>query len=493
MLYCRVMSKFIILFLFVKIFKKNYICYAKYLNPKTNIQMKKLTILLFAILSINIAFAQTSQEIAKVYLRKARVAFEKKDSKEALRLFSKATKLIPNVTSPEIAKLGTSIFFELKKYKAAKMYAKMYFAVEENKTSDEYLNLLEKYVDIEEKIEQEKVRIQKEKEMKLLTAARKAQMDSLQVIWNKKSLELSIAADTIYPFDKFGIAIFKNNDTFGIINENGEVIVPADKYKDYRSFDGFTLLLDKKQPSHIYCYNSSAKKGFDFLPIADFNPVSTTYGVVTLPRANARVVMYPNNSYRAIVYDLNANKYVVEDKLEEKFQRMKREDKIDKFDGDKVRINKVWYHCGGDIGSGIFPLFDDLYKLAGFFCYIDGRVITPSEIGHIGISYENKNQAIKDGKTFWIVANGTKVEKPENKSGRYNGDTHIVRVASNLFQIQKEIDGVTTILYNDKKLKNSAFFIKEELEHLPAITLESIREKMKATQPTTSQDTSVVE
>ncbi len=441
--------------------------------------MKHFTILILTILSLNVAFAQTSQEIANVYLKKAQAAFDKNDNDEALRLFSKATKLIPNVTSPDVAKLGTAIFLRLKKYKAAKMYAKMYFAVEENKTSPEYLALLEKYVDIEEKIEAENARIQKEKEMKLLADAKKARMDSLLVVWKKKAMDVSIVADTVYPFDKFGIAVFERNHTFGIVNEEGQEIVPASKYKAYRSFDGFTLLLDKEQPSHIYCYNSSAKKGFEFKPIAEFNPVSTTYGEVTMPRGNARVVMYPNNSYRAAVYDLNANKYVVDDKVEAKFQRMKREDKIEKFDGEKIRIKRTWYHCGGDIGAGIYPLFNDGYKLVGFLCYIDGRVISANDINYIGYGYENKSQAIKGKESFWVVANGTKVEKPENKSGNYNGASQIVRAAENLYQIQKDIDGIATIIYNDKQLKNSQDFIKEELEHIPAITLESIREKMK--------------
>ncbi len=442
--------------------------------------MKRIYILFFAIFTINMAFAQTSQEIANVYLKKSKAAFEKNDCKEALRLFSKATKLIPKVTSPEVAQLGTAIFFKLKKYKAARMYAKIYFAVEENKTSEEYLALLEKYVDIEELIEQEVAKEKKEKEMHLLAAAQKARKDSLKVIWNKKSIELSIAADTIYPFDKFGNAIFENHKTFGIINENGQIIVPADTYKDYRSFDGFTLLLDKKRPSQIYCYNSSAKKGFKLKPITEFNNVSTTYGVVTLPRQNARVVMYPDNSYAPIIYDLNANKYVLEDKLEAKFKRLKQEDKIDKYDGNKIRVNKVWYFCGGDIGGGIYPLFDEKYNVTNFLCAVDGSLIAKSEINYLGIACKNKSQAIKETKTFWVVANGSKIEKPEDKSGNYDGTSKIVRVASNFFQIQKDIEGVKTIFYNDKKLKDSTFFIKDELEHLPAITLESIREKIKA-------------
>ena len=62
------------------------------------------------------------------------------------------------------------------------------------------------------------------------------------------------------------------------------------------------------------------------MPLSEFNALSTNYGKVMLPRANGRLVTYPNNSLQPLVYDLNERKVVKIANEEELFKNLKKAD-----------------------------------------------------------------------------------------------------------------------------------------------------------------------
>ena len=126
-------------------------------------------------------------------------------------------------------------------------------------------------------------------------------------------------------------------------------------------------------------------------------------------------------------------------------------------DGE-IRINKKWYSFGGHIGGGIHPLYSEKnYKTHSFLCSIDGKMLTAkSDYQFIGAFYKNKAQAIFNNKTTWINQNGTKVNAPKSESGKYIGNSKIVKKDKGVYQIMK--DG--NIILGTRKLEKLAEFLR---------------------------------
>mgnify|MGYP000176857225 CR=1 FL=1 len=234
--------------------------------------------LTIALLCIGLSsFGQSRSEIANVYIKRAQELIEKIEFKEANVQFEKAMKYTDSINTSDLAWLGAYIKFELKEYEAARDYAKKYFVLKKNKKSEEYMDLLETYVTIEEKlveIEEEKKRLELER---LRKEKEQRRLDSLEVVWKKKAASLSLQIDEIEVFNRFGSAIFKKGNYFGIIKDNGNILVDANKYQDIRSFDGYTLLLDKAEsPSRIYAFDHSSSQGHILPSPTSMNNISFT-------------------------------------------------------------------------------------------------------------------------------------------------------------------------------------------------------------------------
>ncbi len=422
--------------------------------------MKKLLLAFLCLMTFALANAQSNKEIANVYIKRSQESLNNLEIELSLEHFNKAMKYMDTITSSKVARLGTLIHYELRNFSEAKSFAKQYFLIAKNKKSEEYTEFLELFVNINEELEAqlkeekrlEEERIKKEKELR--------RIDSLKTVWVNKSKSLSLKLDTIYPFNKNNLAIFKRNNSYGIITDRGEILVEANEYKDALSFDSFIILKNKKQePTKIYCYNTTDKSGYLLPSPSDFNTLSTHYGQVMLPRGNGRFVAYPNNSYEPMVYDLNARKNVKIANKQDLFKNLKRNDVIDKYNKDEeVKINKVWYAFGGHLGGGIHPLyFNNGYQVHSFLCSVDGKVLNASSTyQYIGPFYNNKYQALKAGKTIWINQNGTKVSTPEDESGKYFGSVKVVKVEDGIYQLKEN----GFIVLKNEKLEKLADFLR---------------------------------
>ncbi|RCS26311.1 hypothetical protein DUT90_11105 [Polaribacter sp. WD7] len=422
--------------------------------------MKNLLFVLICLVAFTTISGQSKKDIANVYIKRSEESLGNLEIEESLDHFNKAMKYIDTITSHRIARLGTYIHFELDRFKEAQAYAKQYFLLAKNKKSEEYQDFLELFVNINEEIEtleqKEKqlalARLQKEKELR--------KIDSLKTMWRNKSEALSLKVDSIYTFNKDNLALFEAKGFFGVMSDRGEILVKADTYQDALHFDGFFILKNTKEaPTKIFAYINSSHSGYMLPSPSEFNALSTHYGKVMLPRGNGRLVTYPNNSYKPMVYDLNARKFVKVANEEELLKDLKRNDVIDKSNKDgEVKIAKEWYRFGGHLGGGIHPLYlPNQYKVNSFLCSIDGSVLNAnSTYQNIGFFYNNKSQAVKGNKTIWINQNGTKVTAPKDESGKYTGNSKVVKLENGKYQIMQG----QFIVLGGEKLEKQVDFLR---------------------------------
>lgn len=415
--------------------------------------MKKLLPLLFFFLFITSFFAQSDSDIANVYINRAtKVIEESIDFKEAKVLFDKALKYMDTIESAKLAKLGARIHFELEDYRTAKTYFQQYFNLVKNKKSEEYADQVSLFVTTNEEIEliEEEERIAEEERVKKEKELRK--IDSLKTVWSNAAKKLAIVADSIYSFNANNYALFSNKGKFGVLNDKAEILVEPTEFTFALNYDGFILLQNKeKDPTKIYYFNTNNGSG-NLLPIpSDFNPLSTHYGPVMLPRANGRLVTYPNNSFKPLVFDLNQNKIVRVANEEDVLDALKKNDRIRKYNKDgEVKIDKEWYKFGGHLGGGVHPLyFENNYKVHAYLCSIDGKVLfTSSDFDYIGAFYESRLQAIKGNKVYWINQNGTKVSDPKDAMALYTGNSKVIKTEEGVYKIFKDgkiIKGTETL------------------------------------------------
>mgnify|MGYP000159155367 CR=1 FL=1 len=122
-------------------------------------------------------------------------------------------------------------------------------------------------------------------------------------------------------------------------------------------------------------------------------------------------------------------------------------------------IKKEWYDFGGHLGGGIHPIYaKEGYRLEGFLCSIDGRVLYVSAgYQYLGAFYNNNLQTVKNDEVIWINQNGTKVSKVKDEYEDYSGDSKIVRLTDGNFQIMK--NGI--ILKGNQELEKMADFLRK--------------------------------
>lgn len=425
--------------------------------------MKKY-LLSFVLLFISVSFyGQTNKEIAGVYIRKAQKNYSNLEIDEANKNFSKAIKLLDTINKADIARLGTLIQFELKKYENAKNYAKYYFQLVKKKNTEDYTMLLDLYVTIEEELEKIEAERIKQENARLAREKEARRIDSLKTVWRKRADALTLNVKNIEAFNKNNVSIFKNEDFIGVVDHLGNVLVKADTYKAVRNYDGYFLLMNKEnEPTKIYSYNSHTKTG-ELLPsVSEFNILSTHYGNVMLPRGNGTIVTYPNNSLKAYVYNVNTKKFVTIADQKTLFKELKKNDKIDKYNKDgQVKIEKQYFDFGGHLGGGVYPLYLSDYSLYGFLCSLDGTVLKTNNYKGIGAFHNGKYHVINDGESYWVNQNGTKVSAAENESGNYKGNSKIVPLEKGGFQIHQKIDGYNYIIKGNEKLEFLEDFLRK--------------------------------
>ena len=424
-----------------------------------------LTILL---LTVGLLTAQSDQELADIYFKKSKNSFEKSELESSLKYFDKAEKLFDSISEPRLARLGTLIHNELANYEKAKSYAKHYFSISKNKNSSEYQELLGLYVDIQEKIEDEKIaeleRMIREKKTREENKIRKR--DSLKAIWITNSKRLSLEVDRIYELNEYSVALFKKDVNFGVLDDKGNILVKAEEYLFAKEYDAYILLLNSiAEPTKIYCYNSKTKEGFSLPNISVFNPTSTHYGHIMMPRANGIFVSYPNNSLEVLKFDLSSRKFIKIGNKEEYLKKLKKEKVIKSYKKDnEIKIGKLWYKFGGHLGGGIHPVYNIDKSIYGYLCSIDGTLLSFKDYNYIGSYFNKKAEVLNGNESYWINHNGTKVKAPKDESGKYSGNSKIIRLENKKYQFHHNDNGIESIILGNKAIETLSDFLTNHMD-----------------------------
>ena len=423
--------------------------------------MKKILLAFIMLISCTF-YAQSNQEKAEVYIKRANEKLETLMLEDALKDFNKAVKYLDTITNYKVAELGMLIHYELKNYRQSKKLASQYFILTQKIKPKNYKENVVFSVTLDEKIEEleaeekrlEEERIAKEKELR--------RIDSLKTVWKSSSNALSIIADSIYSFNKDNIGLFKKGNYFGIMSDKGVVLLEAENYKKAIMFDGYTILANKESnPTKIYCFSNKTKKGFVIPDVTELSALSSHYGKIMLPRGNGRVVMYPDNSLRALVYDITERKKINIANQRDLFKDLKRADAISKYNKDgEVKVKKEWYAFGGNLGGGIYPLYNTNFTVHGFLFSIAGENVSPSTTTNLGYFYNSKVEALKDGERVWLNQSGVEVDAPKDESGVYSGDSKVTRNTEGNYQIWQRINGKDYIILGDKKLEKLVDFLR---------------------------------
>ncbi|CAL2104906.1 conserved exported hypothetical protein [Tenacibaculum sp. 190524A02b] len=428
----------------------------------------KLSIVLF-LLSLTL-YGQTNEEIAGVYFKKAQKAIEAIDYKLAKANFDKGVSKLDTISNANIAELGTFIYYELKGFQKAKYYAKQFFTLFKNKSTDRYDQMLELYVEIEEEVLKKEEEEKKLLEEKLRKEKELRRIDSLKNVWKKKEEKFTLYLDTIFSFNSYGVALYKKDGWLGVIDDNGERLVEEKNYKDAVFFEGYLLLKNKvKEPSKIKVLKLQTKE--DFLlpkPSVFFDDIDN-YGVVTMPRGNGNLVMYMGKVLKTLIYDLEERKKIKADDIEGYLKKLKKNDKIDRFDDEdgkwSVKINKEWYVLGEALGGGVYSLYKEKEKNENesFFGYMftenkeeKAKLLAVSQTGFLSSFYKRALRSFgREEGDIWYSEKG-KEKKYEEENEGYKGKTKIKRLDKKRYQLIKE----GKVFIKEKTLEKIEDFLK---------------------------------
>jgi hypothetical protein len=423
----------------------------------------KFTLLIF-VLCVNLQFAQTNNEIANVYLNRAEVKYIEKDVSGALVLFDKAMKYIQEISESRVARIGMLLHYDIKDYQKAKIFSKQYFDLELNKTSDDYINMLEIYVNIDEALEAQRLNDLRIKQERLAQERKKQLIDSLKILWHKKSEALAFNADQIRPFNLNGVAEYSKDGKIGLLSDAGKTLFPHKGYEASLGNDTFKLLLNTaKEPTKIVAYNTKSKEHYELPNVVSFNLSSSHYG--TLVDTNTHLlVFYPDNSKDVIVYDL-AGKTALKEKISlERLKELKKMDAIDKYDDDEftVKINGDWYAIASHLGGGIYPLFTEDKTLHGYLLAANGTLLPQVNYNYVGYFSNGRALVQNANEQFWIDQNGVKYELPNDLVEDYQGSTTINKLEEGKYQLLKHNYGKKVIVLDGVELPILEDFIMME-------------------------------
>ncbi|MCK8481243.1 hypothetical protein [Psychroserpens algicola] len=425
--------------------------------------MKSLTTLLLLFISMSLCNAQTDLEIGSVYIKRAEQSYLDNEMGKAREYFDKAITYIKEINDSRVARIGTILSFDIKDYTKAKILAQRYFELEQEKTSEDYFEMLELYVTIDEAIKQRAIEEERNRLEQLKLAKEKRRLDSLTNLWHEKSQKFYIEIDSIGDFNKYNLAIYKSKDYLGIMDDYGRILMKADTFPHAIAYDGYIIFMnDLERPTRLFCFNSKTQEKFLLPDVTAFNPQAYDYGEIMLPRANGLLVTYPKNCKDVVVFNLNSKEFrAIEDK-KELLKNLKKNDIIDKYDKDlNVRIEKQWYAIGNSVGGNFYALFNEDKELHGFISASDGRVYTSDYYSNFGGFCDNKFQVIENGKTIWMDAEGIKYYSNENLSGAYSGTTKFVKTDQGKFKILQKDKGKDVLIKGNETLHLLEDFIEQ--------------------------------
>lgn len=420
----------------------------------------KITIIVF-IFSLNL-LAQSKSEIANVYFKKAEKSMEVIDYRTAEKYYNKGLDVLDTVTKARTAQQGVFIYFELKKYEKAKKFAKQFFNVSKNKSSEDYAQMLELYVDIEEKLLMKKEESEKLVKKEKAKKAALRRIDSLEKVWETTKAKFTLRIDSLHNFNKEGISLFKKDDFYGVIDDTGNIIVEADTYKEAKQNEGYFILIDdKKSPKRIYSYNSNNEKSVLVLDPIKYNKKLSNYGIITLPRANGKLVMYPDEISETLIYDLEEEKFIKITNIKEFLKEFKKNDKVDKYNYKEqtVKIGKEWYLFGNHIGGQVHTLYssDKENKVFSGYLFADqeqSKFVKKDEVGYLGFYHSNKLAADNEDERLWYTKEGEEASQPV-VNNIYKGTTKIIKTDKG-YQLSK--DGI--VFLRNEKLQKLQEFLK---------------------------------
>ena len=182
-----------------------------------------------------------------------------------------------------------------------------------------------------------------------------------------------------------------------------------------------------------------------------------------LPRANGKLVTYPNNVAKPFVFDLNEKKIIEITNEKEILKNLDKADIITKYNNDgEVKFNKEWYRFGGDLGGGLHPLYaEEINDLLGFLCAMEGKFLSAKDdFEFIGPFYNNRFEAKKGNSRFWIDQKGVELNDTEIEDNSYLGESIIEKSDDGSYQIKRN----GFIILKDKKLEKLSDFINNHLK-----------------------------
>jgi len=461
--------------------------------------MKKIT-LLFCLCLSTFMYSQSNEEIASIYIKRAEKNFNDQNTSEAVKAYTKAMKYIDLDQNSDISipKLGMILFANVNNFVKAKEYSKNYFKLVTDKTTDEYLNMLELYVDIVDNIEESEgttsastptqvaqtknvsstnssntvrstssnskpvkyssssntntssVSTQPEEvvseRIKTSYTPRKEGGYTQQELAEDRAYPSTIIADRTYPFNANGIAVFEKSGRLGLINDQGRVFLYPEEYTDYVQYDGYIILKNRKNdPSKLYCFNSNINFGFILPPVREFNSLSSSYGTVMKPRGNGILVTYPNNSLDVLKFDLNRGEFIKRPSAIDLVKNLEELGEVDieyrvleEQDLLEVKMSSEWVVLGSPLGGDIYPLFRrNDYSIYGYaFNKSDGES-EKRVMRYLGSYYDGKIQASTSKESWWLDKRSRSINTEEIKVEKYKGDAEIIRVSAGTYKVQR--------------------------------------------------------
>ncbi|CAL2094889.1 protein of unknown function [Tenacibaculum sp. 190524A02b] len=264
--------------------------------------------------------------------------------------------------------------------------------------------------------------------------------------------------------------MYKKDGWLGVIDDNGERLVEEKNYKDAVFFEGYLLLKNRvKEPSKIKVLKLQTKEDFLLPKPSVFFDDFDNYGVVTMPRGNGNLVMYMGKVLKTLIYDLEERKKIKADDIEGYLKKLKKNDKIDRFDDEdgkwSVKINKEWYVLGEALGGGVYSLYKEKEKNENesFFGYMftenkeeKAKLLAVSQTGFLSSFYKRALRSFgREEGDIWYSEKG-KEKKYEEENEGYKGKTKIKRLDKKRYQLIKE----GKVFIKEKTLEKIEDFLK---------------------------------
>ncbi len=416
--------------------------------------MKTILTILFVIFNVIHINAQTDLEIGSVYIKRAEQNYLDNEMSKARENFDKAITYIKEINESRVARIGTLLSYDIKDYTKAKILAKRYFELLPEKETDEYNEMLDLYVAIDDDLKKRELDEQRKKIERIKLEKEKRHLDSITNLWNLKSKDFLVSIDDIKAFNNYNVAIFKKTRKLGLIDDRGNVIIEANTYEHAIDHDGYILFTDDEiKPTRVFSYNLRTKVGYQLPSVTQFDEQAYDYGKIMLPRANGILVAYPTNTANVLVFDLNTKQFQSIRDKKELLKTLKKNDIIDKYNKDlQIKIEKNWFELGNTIGGGVHPLYNEGKTLHGFLSTSQGKIYTSDYYSHFGSYCDGKFEIIENGNNGWMDPEGLKFDSIPNESGSYSGNSKFVKVKPGQFKILHKTNGKEVLILRDKSI-----------------------------------------